>query len=138
MQDLSKLTEALLDAARKAGADAADAIATQGTSLSIEVRDGALEQAERSEGVDIGLRVLIGQRQAIVSASDTKPETISEMAERAVTMARLAPEDPGGCVQLSVRSLEGSIHFVPSLRGDLPWSLSLWHIKFPPLSVRAP
>ncbi len=94
MQDLSKLTEALLDAARSAGADAADAIATQGTSLSIEVRDGALEQAERSEGVDIGLRVLIGQRQAIVSASDTKPETISEMAERAVTMARLAPEDP--------------------------------------------
>ncbi len=89
------LTAALLDAAlAKAGADAADAMAVDGTSLSIDVRDGALEQAERSEGIDIGLRVLIGQRQACVSASDTPPETLTEMAERAVAMAREAPEDP--------------------------------------------
>ena len=94
MTDLKALTASLLDAATSAGADAADAIATSGASLSIEVRGGALEHAERSEGVDIGLRVLIGQRQACVSASDTKPGTIQEMAERAVAMARLAPEDP--------------------------------------------
>ena len=75
-QNLQELTHALLDAARKAGADAADAMAVQGTSLSIDVRGGALEQAERSEGVDIGLRVLIGQRQANVSASDTRPQTL--------------------------------------------------------------
>lgn len=93
-EHLSELTEALLDAAKKAGADAADALAIDGTSLSISVREGALEQAERSEGVDIGLRVLIGKRQACVSASDTRPETLATMAERAVTMARLAPEDP--------------------------------------------
>ena len=94
MQDLSSLTAALLDAAGKAGAESADAIATSGASLSIEVRAGALEHAERSEGVDIGLRVLIGKRQACVSASDTSDRTIAEMAERAVAMARLAPEDP--------------------------------------------
>ncbi len=93
-QNLPDLTDALLSAARKAGADAADALAVQGTSLSIDVRAGALEQAERSEGIDIGLRVLIGQRQANVSASDTRPETITALAERAVTMAREAPEDP--------------------------------------------
>ena len=93
MQDLSTLTEALLAAARKSGADEADAIATKGTALAIEVRGGKLEQAERSEGIDIGLRVLVGKRQACVSASDIKPETIREMAERAVTMAKLAPED---------------------------------------------
>ncbi|WP_434289940.1 TldD/PmbA family protein [Celeribacter sp. SCSIO 80788] len=92
--DLSELTRALLEAAKKAGAEAADALAIEGTSLSIGVRQGALEQAERSEGVDIGLRVLIGRRQACVSASDTRPETLATMAERAVTMARLAPEDP--------------------------------------------
>ncbi|BDW84069.1 TldD/PmbA family protein [Roseicyclus marinus] len=91
---LAPLTEALLDAARRAGAEAADAIAIDGTSLEIAVRAGTLEQAERSEGVEIGLRVLIGRRQACVSASDTRPETLREMAERAVTMARLAPEDP--------------------------------------------
>lgn len=93
-QALSTLTEHLLAAAKKAGADAADAIAVDGTSLSIGVRAGALEQADRSEGVDIGLRVLLGQRQACVSASDTKPDTLVQMAERAVAMAKEAPDDP--------------------------------------------
>ena len=92
--DLAALAERLLAAGRAAGADAADAVAVSGNSLSIEVRNGALEQAERAEGVDLGLRVLVGRRQACVSASDTRPETIAAMAERAVAMAREAPEDP--------------------------------------------
>ncbi len=91
---LSDLSHALLDAARKAGADTADALAVQGTAVSIEIRKGALETAERSEGVEIGLRVLIGRRQACVSASDTSTATITALAERAVAMAREAPEDP--------------------------------------------
>lgn len=93
-QDLSALTAQLLDAAKRAGAQAADVVAVDGTSVSIDVRAGALEHAERSEGVDIGLRVLIGKRQACVSASDTREETLTTMAERAVAMARMAPEDP--------------------------------------------
>jgi len=93
-QQLSDLTEALLFAALQAGADAADAIAVRGTSLSIDVLDGKLEHAERAEGTDIGMRVLIGKRQACVSASDTRPDTITTMAERAVAMAREAPDDP--------------------------------------------
>ncbi|MBJ3763222.1 TldD/PmbA family protein [Maribius pontilimi] len=92
---LSDLTEALLGAARRAGADAADAIAIADVSLSIDVRVGALEQAERAEGTEIGLRVLMGKRQACVSASDLTAETMAQMAERAVAMAREAPEDPG-------------------------------------------
>jgi len=92
---LESLTAALTDAARKAGADAADAVAMAGTALTIDVRAGALEQAERSESVDVGLRVLLGRRQATVSASDIREETFAEMAERAVAMAREAPEDPG-------------------------------------------
>ena len=93
-QSLSDLSQQILDVARQAGADAADAIAVDGTSMSITVRDGALEQAERSEGIDIGLRVFVGQRQACVSSSDTKPDTLRQMAERAVAMAKEAPEDP--------------------------------------------
>ncbi|MDP5218274.1 TldD/PmbA family protein [Ruegeria sp. 2205SS24-7] len=84
----------LLKAARAAGADAADAIVLQGSSVSVEVRKGALEHAERSEDTDLGLRVLLGQRQALVSTSDMRPEALTEMAERAVAMAREAPEDP--------------------------------------------
>lgn len=88
------LAHALLDAAKAAGADAADAIAIAGTAVSIDVRGGALEEAQRAEGRDIGLRVFVGQRSAIVSASDTRPETLQAMAERAVAMAREAPDDP--------------------------------------------
>lgn len=91
---LSDLTSALLKAARDAGADDADALAVRGTQVSVDVRGGALEQAERSEGIDIGLRVMLGKRQACVSASDIRPETLTTMAERAVAMAREAPEDP--------------------------------------------
>jgi PmbA protein len=92
-ENLQNLTESLLAAARKEGAEAADAIAVTGTSISIDVRAGALEQAERSEGVDIGLRVLIGKKQACVSASDVRSDTIQTIAERAVAMARLSPDD---------------------------------------------
>lgn len=91
---LSALTEALLAAARKAGAEAADALAVSGQSLTVDLRQGQLEQAERAEGTEIGLRVLIGRRQACVSASDTSAATIAALAERAVAMAREAPEDP--------------------------------------------
>lgn len=92
-QNLEILAQQLLDAATRAGADAADAIAVKGTSLSIDVRAGRLEQAERSEGLDLGLRVFVGQRQANVSVSDARSETITTMAERAVAMAREAPDD---------------------------------------------
>jgi PmbA protein len=93
-RDLEALTARLLAAARAAGAEAADAVAVAGDSLSIEVRGGALEEAQRAEAVEIGLRVLIGRRQACVGSSDVRPETIAAMAGRAAAMAREAPEDP--------------------------------------------
>lgn len=92
--DLTDLTTRMLDAARRAGADQADALARDGSATSIGVRAGKLEEAERSEGVEIGLRVLVGQRQACVSSSDLRDDAMTEMAERAVAMAREAPEDP--------------------------------------------
>ncbi len=92
--DLAGLTDALLTAARGAGAEAADAMALSGAALSVDIRKGALEQAERAESIEIGLRVLIGGRQACVSASDISARTISELAARGVAMAREAPEDP--------------------------------------------
>ncbi|MDP4033206.1 MAG: TldD/PmbA family protein [Pseudorhodobacter sp.] len=91
---LQMLTEALLAAARRAGAEAADALAVDGTSVSIDFRGGKLEQAERAEGIELGLRVLIGGRQACVSVSDISARSIADVAERAVAMAREAPEDP--------------------------------------------
>ncbi|MEM9812617.1 MAG: TldD/PmbA family protein [Pseudomonadota bacterium] len=93
MTALTDLAEKTLSEAKKAGAEAADVLAVTGTSVSIDVRAGKLEEATREEGTDISLRVLIGQRQAVVSVSDTSADTLREMAERAVAMAREAPED---------------------------------------------
>jgi PmbA protein len=89
---LTATAERLVDAARRAGADAADAVAVRGVSTSLEVRDGAVEESERSESDNLGLRVFVGKRQAVVSTNDTTAD-VAALAERAVAMARVAPED---------------------------------------------
>ena len=91
--DLTDLAERLVTAARRAGADQADALAVRSVSLSIEVRDGAVEELERSEGDDLGLRVIVGRKQAVVSTNDLRGDGFDALAERAVAMARAAPED---------------------------------------------
>ncbi len=93
-QALFPTLDALIKAAKDAGAESADAVATHGRSLGIAVRDNALEDIESTEGRDIGLRVIIGRRQACVSSSDLSSSSIKALAERAVAMAKLAPEDP--------------------------------------------
>jgi PmbA protein len=93
-QNAIDLLNDLVARAKKAGADAADAVAVAGTSLSHTRRLGKTEKLERSESQDLGLRVLIGKQQAIVSSSDRAPATLDELVERAVAMARAIPEDP--------------------------------------------
>src|SRR5882672_1286290 len=90
---LSTLAQRLVEAARRAGADAADAVAVRGISQGVEVRDGRVEESERSEGDDVGLRVLVGRRQAVVSTNDISSDGVAKLAERAVAMARVAPDD---------------------------------------------
>jgi PmbA protein len=91
--DLTNLAERLVAAARRAGADQADALAVRSVSLSVDVRDGAVEESQRSEGDDLGLRVIVGHKQAVVSTNDLKGNGFDALAERAVAMARAAPED---------------------------------------------
>ena len=88
------LLKDIVKAALKAGADAAEAVSADRRSLSVGVRNGKLEDVEREESRDLGLRVFVGRRQASVSASDLSPATQARLVERAVAMARLAPEDP--------------------------------------------
>jgi PmbA protein len=90
---LTDRAERLVKAALRAGADAADAVVVRSMSLSIEVRDGAVEESESAEGDDLGLRVLVGKRQAVVSTNDMTGDASAALAERAVAMARVAPED---------------------------------------------
>jgi PmbA protein len=90
---LSELAQRLVEAARHAGADAADAVAVRGVSQGVEVRDGRVEESERAEGDDVGLRVLVGRRQAVVSTNDVHGDGVARLAERAVAMAKVAPDD---------------------------------------------
>jgi len=84
----------LVKKAQKAGADHADAIYYSGSSSSVSWRLGKLEDIERSENADLGLRVIIGKNQAIVSSSDMSDETLGELVSRSMDMARNTPEDP--------------------------------------------
>ncbi len=92
--DALKTLDRLLDLARKAGAEAADAVLFEAVSLSASCRLGKPEDLERSEGRDVGLRILHGKRQSYVSSSDTSDAALVELVERANAMAKAAPEDP--------------------------------------------
>ena len=84
----------LVERAMKAGADAAEAVVLEGQSLGVSWRMGKLEDVERSEGRDVGLRVFIGKRNATVSTTDLSERSLVPLIERVVSMARIAPEDP--------------------------------------------
>lgn len=99
----------IVKAALKAGADAAEAVSADRRSLSLGVRNGRLEDIEREESRDLGLRVFVGQRQASVSASDLSPATQARLVERAVAMARLAPEDPNAGLAPQERLARGPL-----------------------------
>ncbi len=93
VQEAEARAAALIEAARKAGADAADVLYVGDGSTGVQVRLGELEDVERSEGEDIGLRFFVGRRSASVSSSDLSSEALAALVERAAAMAREAPED---------------------------------------------
>ena len=93
MSSIDLLTD-LIAKARAAGADAADAVLLSGASLSVNRAVGETKHLERAEGQDLGLRVFLGQRAAIVSSTTVDPSAFAALAERAVAMAKVVPEEP--------------------------------------------
>jgi PmbA protein len=92
-RDPQAILAAMLDGAKQAGADAADALYVEGVSSSVSYRLGKLEDVERAESYDLGLRVFVGQKVAFVSSTDFAADALATLPGRAVAMARLAPED---------------------------------------------
>jgi PmbA protein len=88
-----EILDRLIRASRSAGADAADALIVGHVSAGVSYRLGKLEDVERAESSDLGLRVFVGERVAFVSSTDLSERALGELPERAVAMARLAPED---------------------------------------------
>ncbi|MGD1878371.1 MAG: TldD/PmbA family protein [Kiloniellaceae bacterium] len=94
LDDPLSLLGDLVAKAKKAGADAADAVHFSSTGLSHAQRLGAPERLEREESHDVGLRVMLGKRQAIVSSTDLAADSLEGLVERALAMAKVVPEDP--------------------------------------------
>jgi len=106
---------ALIEAALRAGADAADVLYIGESATEVQVRLGELEDVTRSEGEEIGLRLFVGQRSASVSSSDLSADAMAALVERAAAMAREAPEDPWAGLAPEERLLRGA---APDIEGD--------------------
>ena len=91
---LRNLADDVIARVRRAGADAADVLMVSGASLSASCRMGEVEEVERSDGQEFGLRAFIGKRQAIVSSSNFSKNSLDQLIDRVVAMVKLAPEDP--------------------------------------------
>ena len=91
-QELLERAEKLIQAAKKSGADAADAVVVRGKSKSVSVRLGKVENTQSAESDDFSLRVFVGNKVASVSAGQGGDD--QALAERAVAMAKVSPEDP--------------------------------------------
>ncbi|MEH3106201.1 MAG: TldD/PmbA family protein [Sphingomonas fennica] len=118
MPDLAEAQSRVADlvaAAARAGADAADALYVRSQSTQVQVRLGKLEDVERSDGEDMSLRVFVGRRSASVSSSDLSGEAMAALVDRAVAMAREAPEDAFAGLAPEDRLLRGS---GPDVDGD--------------------
>jgi PmbA protein len=118
-------TAALIEAARKAGADAADALYAGEAATEVQVRLGALEDVTRSEGEEIGLRVFVGKRSASVSSSDLSADAMAALVERTVAMAREAPEDPFSGLAPADRLLRGAAPDLEAEDGGDPSPVAL-------------
>ncbi len=91
--DPQSVLSRLIQSAKNAGADAADALLVESVSASVSYRLGNLEDVERAESADLGLRVFVGQRVAFISSTDFSRDALDALPGRAVAMAKLAPED---------------------------------------------
>ena len=113
-------TQALVEQARKAGADAADALYACNASTGVSVRLGEMEDVEQSEGEEIGLRIFVGKRSATVSASDLEPASLSALVDRCLAMAKEAPEDPYATLAPEDRLMRSKIPALDLADDDMP------------------
>jgi PmbA protein len=110
----------LVEQAKKAGADAADAVYVCDASTEVQVRLGALEDVVRSEGEDIGLRVFLGTRSATISSSSMNPDVLARLVDRVLDMAREAPEDAYAGLAPADMLLKGALPEIDSDDGQDP------------------
>ncbi|OYV41509.1 MAG: modulator protein [Acidocella sp. 20-61-6] len=108
MTELLNHAQDLLKAAKAAGADSADMVLVSGISVGVQRRLGKTEETERAESRELGLRVFVGKQSAIVSASSIDPAAFARLAEQAVAMAKVVPEDAFSAIPEAPPALDDS------------------------------
>ena len=132
VQEAEARAASLVEAARKAGADAADALYVGDGSTGVQVRLGELEDVQRSDGEEISLRFFVGTRSASVSSSDLSADALQALVERAAAMAREAPEDPYAGLAPEDRLLRSG---GPDIEGDDGAEISAVQLKERALAI---
>ncbi|MFN0193802.1 MAG: TldD/PmbA family protein [Aestuariivirga sp.] len=87
------IAEAAIEAAKRSGADAADALIINRRATDIGIREGKLEKHEYAESGEIGLRVFVGKSSAAIAGSKFDSDALARLADSVVQLAKVAPED---------------------------------------------
>lgn len=127
----------VIAAARAAGADAAEAVFAVSRALSVGVRKGEIETVERDETADLGLRVFVGRKLAVVSVSEFSKATLERTVERAIAMAKLAPDDPYASLADPARLYRGINKAMVDLQVNDPTHLSAENLQQRALDIEA-
>ena len=117
---LETLAEKALDAARRAGADSAEAHASASRALTVSVRMGEVESVQFQRDRDLTLTAYVGRRSGSASTTDLTDDGLRQAADAAAAIARASGEDP--CSGLPERN-ELAVSF-PDLDLYHPWRIS--------------
>ena len=90
---LHNAVQCALEQARQQGATAAEAAASQGQGLSVNVRMGEIETIEHTRDRGLVVTVYLGQKMGSASTADYGPASVAEIVEAACNIARHIEDD---------------------------------------------
>jgi len=94
LDELLEVADGVVAAARKAGADVAEATVRGGSHLSTKVRLREPELVEEAGSRSLGLRVMLGQQVAVTYTSDFSAAGRARLVEDVIELAKLSQPDP--------------------------------------------
>ncbi|HET7135334.1 MAG TPA: metallopeptidase TldD-related protein, partial [Casimicrobiaceae bacterium] len=102
-QTLERVAQAVLDAARKGGASAAETEVSQAVGQSVTVRKGDVETIAYNRDKGIGITIYVGTRRGHASTADFSDDSIRATVDKALAIARYTAEDPAAGLADPVR-----------------------------------
>jgi len=117
---LAQIVSQALDAARKAGADQAEADVSLQKGLNVTVRLGEVETLEYQRDRGLGITVYFGGAKGSASTADLRPEALADMVAKACAIARHTARDEfAGLADPAELARD-----IPDLSLEHPWVLT--------------